>query len=194
VEPTGNERFGEKEYYPSLFMFDRSATIAKMKTTFLLLVALTLTPPLMAAEHGKKASKSSKKHTEYQAESDAINFSVTGGGTVKNYRLEVPDTAGKAQDLGFKVSEQAAALAAVNWAIGFYGASGVAANSVEWKTTHKNGTPLPYPYYLVNMTGKVGDTAQPLYAAVLVNGELVRPVETAAAPPMHTPKSRKSKA
>ena len=166
-----------------------------MKTTFLLLVALALTPPLMAADHGKKASKPPKKHTEYQAESDAINFSVTGsGGVVKNYHLEVPDTAGKPQDLGFKVSEQAAALAAVHWAIDFYGASGVSANSVEWKTTHKNGTPLPYPYYLVNMTGKVGDTIQPLYAAVLENAELVRPVETASAPPMHTPKSKKSKA
>ncbi|HEV3063961.1 MAG TPA: hypothetical protein VNY04_04465 [Chthoniobacterales bacterium] len=166
-----------------------------MKTTFLLLVALALTPPLMAADHGKKASKSSKKHTEYQAESDAINFSVTGsGGVVKSYRLEVPDTAGKPQDLGFKVSEQAAALAAVNWAVDFYGASNVAANTVEWKTTHKNGQPLPFPYYLVNMTGKVGDASQPLYAVVLENAELVRPVETASAPPMHTPKSKKSKA
>jgi hypothetical protein len=166
-----------------------------MKTTFLLLVALALTPPLMAADHGKKAGKSSKKHTEYQAESDAINFSVTGsGGVVKSYRLEVPDTAGKQQDLGFKVSEQAAALAAVNWAVGFYGASNVAANTVEWKTTHKNGQPLPFPYYLVNMTGKVGDASQPLYAVVLENAELVRPVETASAPPTHTPKSKKSKA
>lgn len=153
-----------------------------MKTTFLLLVALALTPPLMAVEKGKKASKSAKKTTEYKAEADAINFSVTGGGTAKNYRLEVPDTAGKPQNLGFKVSEQAAALAAVHWAVGFYGASNVAANTVDWKTTHKNGTPLPYPYYLINMTGKVGDTSQPLYAAVLENGELVRPTETASAP------------
>jgi len=169
-----------------------------MKTTFLLLVALALTPPLMAADKGKKASKPSKKHTEYQAESDAINFSVTGsGGVVKNYRLEVPDTAGKPQNLPFKVSEQAAALAAVNWAISFYGASNVAANSVEWKTAHRNGTPLPYPYYLVNMTGKVGDASQPLYAVVLENAELVRPVELASAPPKPektTMKSKKSKA
>ena len=166
-----------------------------MKTTFLLLVALALTPPLMAADHGKKANKSSKKHAEYQAEADAINFSVTGsGGAVKNYHLEVPQTAGKPQDLGFKVSEQAAALAAVNWAVGFYGASNVSANSVEWKTTSKNGAPLPFPYYLVNMTGKVGDASQPLYAVVLENAELVRPVETASAPPMPKAKSKKSKA
>ncbi len=162
-----------------------------MKTTFLLLVALALTPPLMAADKGKKA----KKHTEYKAEADAINFSVAGsGGVVKNYHLEVPQTAGKPQDLGFKVSEQAAALAAVNWAVGFYGASNVSANSVEWKTASKSGAPLPFPYYLVNMTGKVGDASQPLYAVVLENAELVRPVEMAAAPPKPAPKSKKSKA
>jgi len=167
-----------------------------MKITFLLLVALALTPPLLAVEKGKKASRSPKKNTEVKAEADAINYSVTGGGTVKNYRLEIPDTAGKPQELPFKVSEQAAALAAVHWAIGFYGASNVAANTVEWKTTHKNGTPLPYPYYLVNMTGSVGGTSQPLYAAVLQNGELVRPVETtsAPAPPAKHAKSKKSKA
>jgi len=176
-------------------MFDHNATIVVMKPTFLLLVALAFTPPLMAIEKGKKTGASPKKTTWVKAESDAINFSVTGaGGSIKTYRLEVPDTAGKPQGLPFKVSEQAAALAAVNWAIGFYGASNVVANTVEWKTTHKNGQPLPFPYYLVNMTGKVGDASQPLYAVVLENAELVRPVETASAPPMHTPKSKKSKA
>src|SRR5271166_6519997 len=150
-----------------------------MKPTFLLLIALAITPPLMAADKGKKASHSHKKTTEVKAESDAIDFNVTGaGGSVKSYHLEVPQTAGKAQDLGFKLSEQAAALAALNWASGFYGATGLTANTVEWKTTHKNGQPLPFPYYLVNLTGKVGDTAQPLYAVVLENGEIVRPVET----------------
>ncbi len=63
---------------------------------------------------------------------------------MKNYHLEVPQTAGKAQDLGFKVSEQAAALAAVNWAAGFYGASNISANSVEWKTTSKSGAPFRF--------------------------------------------------
>ena len=92
------------------------------------------------------------------------------------------------------MSEQAAALAAVNWAVGFYGASNVSANSVEWKTTSKNGAPLPFPYYLGNMTGKVGDASQPLYAVVLENAELVRAVETASAPPTPKAKSKKSKA
>lgn len=169
-----------------------------MKTTFLLLIALALTPPLMAVEKGKKPSASAKKTNVEKAESDAIEFSVTGsGGSVKTYHLEVPQTAGKPQDLPFKVSEQAAALAAINWAAGFYGASGLVAYTVDWRTAHKNGQPLPYPYYLVNMSGKVGDTTQPLYAAVLENGELVRPVETTSMqtpPKKPTPKMKKSKA
>ena len=147
-----------------------------MKPTFLLLVALAITPPLMAVEKGKKAH-SPKKTTEVKAESDAIDFKVIGaGGTVKTYHLEVPQEAGKAQDLGFKLSEQAA---------------------VEWKTTHKNGKPLPFPYYLVNMTGKAGNASQPLYAVVLENGELVRPIETtsmATTPEKPAARSKKSKA
>jgi hypothetical protein len=167
-----------------------------MKPTFLLLIALAITPPLMAADKGKKAGHS-KKTTEVKAEADAIDFKVSGaGGAVKSYHLEVPQAAGKPQDLGFKVSEQAAALAAINWASGFYGASSLTANTVEWKTTHQNGTPLPFPYYLVNLTGKVGDASQPLYAVVLENGELVRPVETTstAEAPMKSKHPKKSKA
>jgi hypothetical protein len=168
-----------------------------MKPTFLLLIALAITPPLIAAEKGKQAGHSHKKTTEMKAESDAIDFNVTGaGGSVKSYHLEVPQTAGTSQDLGFKLSEQAAALAAINWASGFYGATSLAANTVEWKTTHKNGTPLPFPYYLVNLTGKVGDATQPLYAVVLENGELVRPVETtstATVPEKPKSHSKKSK-
>jgi hypothetical protein len=165
-----------------------------MKPTFLLLVALAITPPLMAVEKGKKAHHP-KKNTEMKAESDAIDFKVTGpGGTVKSYHLEVPQTAGKPQDLGFKVSEQAAALAAINWASNFYGATDLSANTVEWKTTHKNGEPLPFPYYLVNLTGKVGDASQPLYAVVLENAELVRPVEISSSAAMpEKPKSHSKK-
>jgi len=163
-----------------------------MKPTFLLLIALAIAPPLMA----KKAMHSPKKNAEMKAESDAVDFKVIGsGGVVKNYHLEVPQTAGKAQDLPFKVSEQAAALAAINWASGFYGATSLSANTVEWKTTHRNGQPLPFPYYLVNLTGKVGDSTQPLYAVVLENGELVRPVEmstTVAEPAKPKKHSKKS--
>ena len=67
-----------------------------MKPTFLLLVALAITPPLMAVEKSKKAAHHPKKNTEMKAEADAIDFKVTGaGGAVKSYHLEVPQTAGK---------------------------------------------------------------------------------------------------
>jgi hypothetical protein len=179
-----------KSFHVRSYCYNRA-----MKPTFLLLVALAMTPPLMAAENGKKAHHSAKKNTEMKAESDAIDFKVTGpGGTVKSYRLEVPDTAGQPQKLDFKISQQAAALAAINWASGFYGATNLSANTVEWRTTHKNGQPLPFPYYLVNLTGKVGDTSQPLYAVVLENGELVRPVETSSTAAMpEKPKSHSKK-
>jgi hypothetical protein len=165
-----------------------------MKPTFLLLAALALTSPLMAAEKGHKAhSKAKKTDSMTKAEADAINFSVKdASGSLKNYHLEVPATAGKSENLDFKVNEQVAALAALHWAPTFYKATNMVVNSVEHKTSS-----VQFPYYLVNMMGKVGDSSQPLYAAVLENGELVRPLEvsTTAAPPAAISKSavKKSK-
>ena len=129
-----------------------------------------------------------------KAEADAINFSVKDAtGITKNYRLEVPSTPGKQQDLPYKVSDPVAALAALNWGVGFYNATNVAVNSVEHKLSS-----VQFPYYLVSMTGTVGGSTQPLYAVVLENGELVRPVEvsttaaTQTAKPKPAPKKTKS--
>jgi autotransporter translocation and assembly factor TamB len=142
-----------------------------MKPTFLAFVALALTPWIATAKSHKSQSKG-KPATTMKAEADAINFSVKDANkSTKNYRLEVPATAGKQEDLPFKVSDTVAALAALNWASGFYNATNLAANSVEHKVSS-----VQFPYYLVNMTGTVGGLAQPLYAVVLENGELVRPV------------------
>jgi hypothetical protein len=153
-----------------------------MKPTFLLIAALALTSPLMAtAKSHKSESKAKKPVPMMKAEADAINFSVKdANGSTRNYHLEVPATGGKPEDLNFKMSNAVAALAALYWAPGFYGATNVAVNSVEHKTSS-----IQFPYYLVNMTGTVGGSAQPLYAVVLENGELVRPVEvsTSAASP-----------
>jgi hypothetical protein len=153
-----------------------------MKPTLLVLVALALTSPLIAtAKSHKSQSKAKKPAPMMKAEADAINFSVKdANGPTKNYHLEVPATAGKSENLNFKMSEQVAALAALYWAPGFYNAKNMAVISVEHKTNS-----VQFPYYLVNMTGAVGGSTQPLYAVVLENGELVRPVEvstTAAAP------------
>jgi hypothetical protein len=165
-----------------------------MKPTFLVFVALALTPLIATAKSHKSQSKEKKPTTMMKAEADAVNFSVRDAtGITKNYHLEVPATPGKQQDLPFKVSDTIAALAALHWGTGFYNASNMAVNSVEHKMSS-----VQFPYYLVNMTGTVGGSAQPLYAVVLENGELVRPVEvstttaTQTAKPKPAPKKAKS--
>ena len=163
-----------------------------MKITFLLLVALALTPPLMAAQKATKSHHRAKT-TAAPATQAPTNFSVRGAdGSVKNYSIEVPASVppptGGAATPG-KISQQAAVLAALGWAPGFYGSTGTAATSVDFMTS-------PTSYYLVHLSGKVGDSVQPLYAAVLEDGRIVRPVATvsAAQPERHVKKSRKSKA
>ena len=162
-----------------------------MKTTFLLLVALALTPPLMAAQKAAKSHKP-KKTSAAMAEPGSTNFSVKGAdGSVKNYSLEIPTPLppGANASAG-KISQQAAVLAALAWAPGFYGSSGTTAYSVDFLTA-------PTSYYLVHLGGKVGDSTQPLYAAVLEDGRIVRPVETSSAPmrpEKYRAKSKKSKA
>ena len=142
-----------------------------MKPTFLVFVALALTPLIVTAKSHTSQAKGKKPATTMKAEADAINFSVKDATGIKNYRLEVPATAGKPQDLPYKVSEMVAALAALHWGAGFYNATNMAVNSVDHKVSS-----VQFPYYLVNMTGTVGGAPQPLYAVVLENGELVRPV------------------
>ena len=55
----------------------------------------------------------------------------------------------------------------------------------------------PTSYYLVHLTGKVGDSTQPLYAAVLEDGRIVRPTATTAPmkemKPAHKSKSTMAK-
>jgi hypothetical protein len=163
-----------------------------MKTTFLVLVALALTPPLMAAQKTYKSHKPPKKSYAAMPEQGSTNFSVKGAdGSVKNYSIEIPSSIPPAPAASAgKISQQAAVLAALAWAPGFYGSSGTTAYSVDYLTT-------PTSYYLVHLGGKIGDSTQPLYAAVLEDGRIVRPVETSSAPmkpekPKY--KSKKSKA
>jgi hypothetical protein len=152
-----------------------------MKPTFLLLVALAITPPLMAAtKHHMPAKKQAP-------EASPTNFSVKGAdGSVKNYSIEFPAAVPPAAAGTEKISQQAAVLAALGWAPAFYGSTSTAATSVDFVTQ-------PTSYYLVHLTGKVGDSTQPLYAAVLDDGRIVRPTEEAA--PMKEMKhAHKSKA
>jgi hypothetical protein len=164
-----------------------------MKPTFLLLVALAITPPLMAAQKAPKHHAAAKKAPAPVA--GPTNFTVKGAdGSVKNYSIQMPAAVpppATPSSTG-RISQQAAVLAALSWAPGFYGSSGTTANSVDYVTT-------PAPYYLVHLTGKVGDSTQPLYAAVLEDGRIVRPTETAAPmketkPMKHAKKSKAKKA
>jgi hypothetical protein len=143
-----------------------------MKPTFLLLVALAITPPLMAApKHHAPAKK------EPAPVAGPTAFSVKGAdGSVKNYSLDIPaapPAAAAAAGATEKISQQAAVLAALGWAPAFYGSTSTTAMSVDFLNE-------PTSYYLVHLTGKVGDSTQPLYAAVLEDGRIVRPTATTA--------------
>jgi hypothetical protein len=144
-----------------------------MKPTYLLLVALAITPPLMAAQRPHK--KAAKPQNEATSQTAPTTFSVTGAdGSVKNYSIDVPAAPPPpATPSTGNISQTEAVLAALGWAPGFYGATGTAASSVDQ-------VPTPSPYYLVHLTGKVGDSVQPLYAAVLYDGRIVRPTVTEA--------------
>jgi hypothetical protein len=155
-----------------------------MKPTFLILVALAITPPLMAATKHHPPKK------EAAPTSAPTNFTVKGAdGSEKNYSIEipaaVPPPAASATGAPDKISQQAAVLAALGWAPGFYGSTSTTAISVDFLSD-------PTAYYLVHLTGKVGDSTQPLYAAVLTDGRIVRPTATTA--PMKEMKHVRKKA
>jgi hypothetical protein len=155
-----------------------------MKPTFLILVALAITPPLMAATKHHAPKK------EAAPTSAPTNFTVKGAdGSEKNYSIEipaaVPPPAAGTTGAPDKISQQAAVLAALGWAPGFYGSTSTTAISVDFLSD-------PTAYYLVHLTGKVGDSTQPLYAAVLTDGRIVRPTATTA--PMKEMKHVRKKA
>jgi hypothetical protein len=133
----------------------------------------------------------------------AITYAVRqANGVEQYYRLEVPPgtTVGKiASDpsmpysSNLKMSAGAAQVAAVAWAGGliksnpgdpysntlvtlggdkpggFYNASYIKVDSTQYETS-------PVPYYLVQMTGTVGGSAQTFYAIVLEDGRIVPPI------------------
>jgi hypothetical protein len=159
-----------------------------MKPTYLLLVALAITPPLLAAQKPHKRAAQPKK--EATSATAPTTFSVTSAdGSVKNYSIDVPASppppSAPSAAPTEKINQTEAVLAALGWAPGFYGSTGTAAASVDQ-------IPTPTPYYLVHLTGKVGDSVQPLYAAVLDDGRIVRPTVTEA-PPKQMPPARKSR-
>jgi hypothetical protein len=158
-----------------------------MKPTFLVIVALVLTSPLIATAKSHKAHAAPKK-TEAPTSTGATNFSVKqADGSVKKYQLAVPANLPPASGPTSKISQQGAVLAALAWAPTFYGSTGTGANSAEFRT-------VPSPHYVVSLTGKVGDSVQPLYAAVLEDGRIVRPTVTTGTPEKHAAKPKAARA
>jgi hypothetical protein len=139
-----------------------------MYARLLSILALALVVPTMAAT------------------TNGITFNVRQeNGVDQYYRLEVSPNLPPAKPNTGKVSQTEAAIIAVGWAGGlettggltnlgaskpggFYNATYVKVDSVQYQTS-------PVPYYLVQMDGKIGQTRQTFYAAVLDDGRIVRP-------------------
>jgi hypothetical protein len=121
---------------------------------------------------------------------NGVTFNVRqDNGADQYYRLEVPPNPPPAKPdtipVSGKISQNEAAILAVGWAGGldttagltnlgaskpggFYNAAYIKVDSVQ----NEAG---PVPYYLVQMNGKIGQTRQTFYAAVLEDGRIVRP-------------------
>jgi hypothetical protein len=68
---------------------------------------------------------------------------------------------------------------------GFYNASNVRVDSVQLQSD-------PVPYYLVRLTGQIGELRQTLYAAVLEDGRIIRPTPMSGASPARRSTHRES--
>lgn len=82
------------------------------------------------------------------------------------YHFEIPASQ---SSTGQPISQQQATLAAIHWAKGFYNATNLKVDSIQYRNE-------PNPHYLAQLTGDAGGSSQTLYAAVLPNGKIVRPV------------------
>jgi hypothetical protein len=120
------------------------------------------------------------------ATTNGVTFNVRQeNGVDQYYRLEIPPNLPPAKADAGKISQNEAAILAVGWAGGlettggltdlgaskpggFYNATYIKVDSVQNQTS-------PVPYYLVQMNGKVGQTHQTFYAAILDDGRIVRP-------------------
>jgi hypothetical protein len=82
------------------------------------------------------------------------------------YHFEIPASQSSTEK---PISQQQATLAALYWAKGFYNATNLKVDSIQYEQA-------PSPHYLAQLTGDVGGSSQTLYAAVLPDGKIVRPV------------------
>ena len=82
------------------------------------------------------------------------------------YHFDIPASQSSTEK---PVSQQQATLAALYWAKGFYNASNLKLNSIQYE-------PGPNPHYLAQLTGDINGSSQTVYAAVLPDGKIARPV------------------
>jgi hypothetical protein len=98
---------------------------------------------------------------------EPITFHVRSqGGADQVYHFEIPASQSSP---GQPISQQQATLAAVYWAKGFYNATNLKVDSIRYEKE-------PSPHYLAKLTGDTGGSSQTLYAAVLPDGKIARPV------------------
>ena len=96
---------------------------------------------------------------------DPTSFQVrSSSGTGQTYHFDIPAS----QSTATPISQQQATLAALFWAKGFYNAEKLTLDSIQYETA-------PNPHYLARLSGDLGGARQPLYAAVLPDGKIVRP-------------------
>ncbi|HEY0792508.1 MAG TPA: hypothetical protein VGD78_15700 [Chthoniobacterales bacterium] len=96
---------------------------------------------------------------------DPTSFQVrSSSGTEQTYHFDIPPS----QSTATQISQQQATLAALFWAKGFYNANKLTLDSIQFETA-------PNPHYLAHLSGDLGGGRQPLYAAVLPDGKIVRP-------------------
>ena len=121
------------------------------------------------------------------ATTNGVTFNVRQeNGVDQSYRIEVPPNLPPVKSGTDKISQNEAPILAVGWAGGlettggltnlgaskpggFYNASYIKVDSVQYQTG-------PVPYYLVQMNGRIGQSRQTFYAAVLEDGRIVRPM------------------
>ena len=125
------------------------------------------------------------------------NFSVKNAdGSMKNYSIEIPAAPAPHQAPRQPVLRRKYPSKPLSWLL----LGGPPPSTVPRAQPPPRSTIMtePIPYYLVHLTGKIGDSTQPLYAAVLEDGRIVRPTESTAAPmkemkPAHKSKAEKTK-
>jgi hypothetical protein len=165
-----------------MYQAKRINSITGMKSSVLSIVMYVLVSPLMAETPNGIVYKVRLENGATQWYQIVVPSSIPPANVVKWATPSLSHS---------KLSAQGAGIVAVGWAGGlskrakggptnglsniggtepggFYNASNVRVDAVDLQSN-------PAPYYLVRLTGQIGETRQTLYAAVLEDGRIIRP-------------------